>query len=335
MTSSAAVSSSPNSFPWLPLALFKLQWLLLVPGRSAFLVPATLLLVLQLVLLLRQRGVVSLGPALLFALAGMALDQTLMLLGVLRFDEQRLPLPLAVLWLAFALMLPLLSVLERLRPASLALVSLLLGVVGYGAAMLLGVVRSDLPSWQALLLLAACWTLVLPLRRALLQLCSPAAVILLLALQPMPSLRAEPVDEWPIIGNATYRVLWYSVYDAMLQSPASDFSFPGQPFKLTLRYHRPITASQIVNSTLDQWRHQRIDWLPQWRDTLTAAIPAVAPGDSLRLEVPPTGSATLALNDTVIARFDDEVLVTALASIWLGEATSNPGFRLQLLGVRQ
>ncbi|MES2604588.1 MAG: DUF2878 family protein [Pseudomonadota bacterium] len=326
-----------HASPWLPLALFKLQWLLLVPGGSRFLLLAALLLALQTLLLWRRRGIDGLWPALVFALVGMAMDQALSLLGVLHFDTRLLPASLLLLWLAFALTLPLLPVLEQMRWGALAVGGALLGIAGYGAAFLLGALDFGLVPAVSLLVIAASWALLLPLRhwlfcRSLLRHRLPTVLLTLLALCHSLPLRAQAAETWPVIGNATFRVLWHDIYDATLQSPVADFGFPGQPFSLTLRYYRSIRASRIVDTTLDQWSRQQLRAPPAWRNSLAAAIPEVMAGDVLRLEVPAAGPAMLVHNDKVIASFDDEAFVTALAGIWLGEGTSNPVFRKQLLG---
>lgn len=317
---------------WLPLVLFKLQWLLLVPGGSAFLWWALLLLAMQALLLLRRSGASALAGALGFALIGMLMDQSLSLLGVLQFQTRWLPPSLVLLWLSFAITLPLLPILEQLSKLKLAVVSATLGVAGYGAAFLLGALGFGVAPLAGLLLLAVCWALLLPLRQWLRRdylRVLPPALLLMVALLPV---RTGADEGWAVIGQATFRVLWSNIYEATLRSPVRNFSFPGKPFQLTLRYQRAINAERIVTATLDQWRHQRLVWPDEWRDRLLESIPTVAADDSLELNVNAAGTATLLHNDALIATFDDPEFVTALAGIWLGEGTSHPQFRRQLLG---
>lgn len=327
-----SVAARLRDSAWLPLVLFKLQWLLLVPGRTRFLVHAAVLLIVQLALLIQRKGRRSLGLVVTFAATGIMLDQLLASTHIFQFDTAALPPSLLLLWPAFAATLPLVPILERLPTWQLAITGSLLGVAGYGAAFVLGVLDFGASSRVALAVLALCWAFLLPLQRWMRSVWIPLAPLVVLIAATFMPLRSMADDGWPVIGNATFRVLWSNIYDATLQSPATEFQFPGKPFVLTLQYHRSISANRIVDATLDQWRYQQIAWPAEWQQTLVAAIPAVAPGDTLQLQVDDAGKGTLSHNNARVADFDNTDFVTALASIWLGERTSHPAFRRQLLG---
>lgn len=328
----ATDSSSVVLSQWPPLLLFKLQWLLLVAGHGDFTWLALLLLPLQALLLWRRQGTATLLKTLPFAAAGMMLDQLLLTAGVLQFDTAHIPPDLVLLWLAFAVTLPVLP-LERLALPLQASLGVILGVAGYGAGYLLGAVGFGVHPAQALAVLAVCWSVLLPARQQLLQwraTTSPALMLGALLMSPMP---AEAASDWVVIGQARFHWLWFTLYDATLEAPTREFRFPATaPFRLSLQYHRPVKAEQIVTATLDQWRRQQLAWTPEWEALLQQTIPAVAQNDVLQLEVATDGTAALLHNNQEAARFTDTGFVTAFAGIWLGERTTDPGFRRQLMG---
>jgi len=333
MNSTVPASTAPVFTRWPPLLLFKLQWLLLVPGREHFLWVALLLVPLQALLLWQRLGSRAVMQAIPLAASGMLLDQLLQLGGVLYFDSLHIPLSLALLWLAFALTLPALP-LDRLALPTLALLGAALGVAGYGAGYLLGAVGFGVHPALALAVLAGCWGVLLPCRRWLLSLSAPATTpVLVLGALLMTPLQSDAATDWVVVGQARFHLLWFTVYDATLEAPTRDFRFPATaPFRLSLQYHRPVKAEQIVNATLDQWRRQQLQWSPEWETLLQQTIPAVAKNDVLQLEVAPDGTAALLHNEQETARFTNPDFVTAFAGIWLSERTTDPGFRRQLMG---
>jgi hypothetical protein len=328
---SRLVPSSPSLWP--PVLLFKLQWLLLVPGREHFIALALLLLPLQALLLYRRLGLRAVTQALPFAVIGILLDQLLAIAGIFEFGPFHVPLHLALLWLAFAWTLPVLP-LQSLTTGRLALLGAGLGVVGYGAGYWLGAVDFGLhPAW-ALVLLALCWAVLLPLRRWLLQLeTGTATKSLLMGAVILAPFNSEAANEWNVIGQARFNVLWFTIYDAVLEAPTPEFRFPAStPYRLSLQYRRDVKPEQIVKATLDQWRQQQLVWSPEWESVLASTIPPVAEGDTLQLEVAADGTAALLHNNNETAQFTNREFVTAFAGIWLSERSTDPDFRLKLIG---
>lgn len=328
----AASPTVPTLSPLWPLLLFKLQWWLLVVWHEHLWWLALLLLPVQAWLLGRRQGPRALVDAAVFALVGLLLDQTLILAGVLRFDTDLLPLSLLLLWPAFSLALPLLP-LARLTLPALAVVGALLGVVGYGAGALVGDLQFGATPPLALTVIAACWALLLCARRQLqhsrVRSLAPALVAASVLLVPLDG----KADDWVRLGSARYNFLWLTLYDAELSAPTREFRFPSNtPFALTLQYRRSFSKQQLVRATLDQWRRQQLSWPSEWETLLHTAIPDVAANDRLELQVAASGSGTLLYNDQLVANFDDPDFVAAFAGIWLGDKTTEPGFRRQLIG---
>ena len=328
----AASRAVPASSPLWPLLLFKLQWWLLVLWHEHWWWLAMLLLPVQAWMLWRRQGPQSLGNAAVFAITGLLLDQSLMLAGVLRFDTTLLPLSLLLLWPAFSLALPLLP-LARFTLPGLAVTGALLGAVGYGAGALVGDLRFGLAPPLALAVIAMCWALLLCCQRLWLRWRANSLVPALLAVSVLLVPMQGKADDWVTLGSARYQVLWFTLYDATLSAPTREFRFPSPtPFALTLQYHRAFSKEQIIRATLDQWRRQQLPWPADWEARLREAIPDIAATDTLELQVGDSGSGALLHNGKLVARFDDAGFVTAFAGIWLGNKTTEPGFRRRLMG---
>ena len=74
--------------------------------------------------------------------------------------------------------------------------------------------------------------------------------------------------------------------------------------------------------------------LARWYERLRGIIPDVAERDEIVGLATADGSTRFYLDGEPIGRVDDADFTRAFFSIWLGEATSEPRLRDQLLGVR-
>lgn len=325
--------------PWPSLLLFKLSWVLLVVWQDRLLLPVLLL----------QACCLWLHPALhtqwsrvlLIAFTGMALDQLLISAGVFVFPAGAyLPLWLALLWFAFALVLTQgLRVLQHLPAWSQSLLGAVGGPASYAAGRQFDAVDFGPTLSSTLILLALLWALLLPLQLRLARGWRPAPqalltvpVLVAAALLALPG-RASAQD-LQLIGQATFRFMLWQVYDASLYAPSPDFRFPDtRPFALTLQYKRKFTRDQIVAETLKQWQQQQVTVPSHWHEQLASLLTDVTAGDSLTLQVAADRRATLSHNGRTLGHIDDPAFSLGFAGIWLAENTTEPEFRRRLLGL--
>lgn len=331
----AAVLSGPIG----NLLLFKLSWVLLVVWQDLLVLPALLLQGLS--LWLHPAPQALLPRALTIALTGIAVDQSLALTGIFVFPGGALPGWLVVLWLAFALVLTQgLRFLQYLPLWSQCLLGALCGPCSYAAGLHFDAVAFGQPLPTTLALLAALWALLLPLQLRLARGwdATPMALftlgaLLATALLVLPGRANAAATDLRLVGQASFRFLFWSVYEARLYAPAAPFDFPGTtPFVLSLQYQRDFTREQLVEATLQQWQRQGVTVAEPWVPQLHALLPDVKAGDTLSLRVDSGGQATLHHNDRPRGQIDDPAFSLGFAGIWLAESTTEPEFRRQLLG---
>lgn len=323
---------------YVSLLVFKLSWALLVFWQQSFVWLALLLLVASL-LYQAKPGQVALRAAFI-ALVGVSVDQVLTLAGIFTFATPVIPLWLVLLWLHFGLALPTgLVFLGKLPLWARMAVGATAGPLGYWIGASRNGVELAEPLIAVMTLLALLWAVLLP---AFLWLATKpfprqAATALfgvLLSNAPVASKSAVAAEScWMLNGEATYRVLVFSLYKARLHSCSNDFRFPEVvPFQLTLEYQRDISRQQLVSATLDQWRKQDLEPPAHWEQQLHELFPDVKAGDSLALLVDSDYRSYLSLNETRIGTIAEREFSIAMAGIWLAANTSAPQHRNKLIG---
>jgi hypothetical protein len=136
-----------------------------------------------------------------------------------------------------------------------------------------------------------------------------------------------------IVGKGEFRYWGFRVYDASLWSPKGTYE-PGAPFALSLQYARDLSASSIVDSSLDEMRKlgQPVESNPQWEADLLQAMADISRGDTLTGVYTPGKGAVFFHNDQLTGQIN-ETLAQAFFAIWLDERTRAPNLRQALLGV--
>ncbi|GAB3249378.1 chalcone isomerase family protein [Chitinimonas naiadis] len=161
---------------------------------------------------------------------------------------------------------------------------------------------------------------------------SRLCLLLCLALPAQAGWRDVLADAKPV-GAGDMRWLGLKLYRAELYSSSGRY-VAGQPFALALTYARSFKASRIIDASLDQMRRQgapsaRLD---SWAASMRQAFVDVNEGDTLTGVYLPGKGARFYAGDKPTADIDDPEFAHWFFSIWLGQATSEPRLRQQLLG---
>jgi len=139
------------------------------------------------------------------------------------------------------------------------------------------------------------------------------------------------------VGEARMRVLFWDVYDARLLAPQGAYR-EDRPFALSLTYLRTLDGEKIAERSIEEMRGQGVTdetALERWLAFLTRVIPDVREADEIVGVAAPNGSTRFFRDGTLIGEIDDARFTRAFFDIWLGEQTSEPRLRDQLLGLRQ
>lgn len=147
--------------PWFNALWFQTTWFCTVLGRDALLPVSLALIALHLWLVPRRAR--ELGQLALLGGLGMLLDSALSLAGVFDFPGGViLPAWLACLWLAFVTTPGRSLAFLASRPGLTAVLGALVVPLNYYAGSQLGAVSFGVPVWQALLIMALAWGMLLP-----------------------------------------------------------------------------------------------------------------------------------------------------------------------------
>ena len=157
--------------------------------------------------------------------------------------------------------------------------------------------------------------------------------------------RLPPHIDLNLIGQASFSYLFWDVYDSYLFGPegavfSANFgdNFPSDatakaklPLSLVITYKRDIKASDLIDSTKEQWQHLGIPssefepYLPilrQW--------PNLSKGDELALVVYADFSVFF-YNQKFLSLQENPQFGFDFVSIWLSPKTSEPKLRKKLL----
>lgn len=166
------------------------------------------------------------------------------------------------------------------------------------------------------------------------------AMLLLAAADARPEalpLPAELAREHPTMqrfGSARFVKWWMHVYDATLWTDGG--RAPGDvTFALELRYAMPFSGADIAARSVEEIRRQgRYDEarLAAWSRAMEWIFPDVRPGDRLVGLALPGHEARFYDGRRLLGVVEDAAFVDAFFGIWLGERTSEPGLRRELLG---
>jgi hypothetical protein len=135
-------------------------------------------------------------------------------------------------------------------------------------------------------------------------------------------------------GRHRFRYLLVPVYDAALWARGA-WSHES-PFALDIRYARAIRGRDLTARSVQEMRRQgQADEarLARWAAAMDAVFPDIRPGDRLvGLNEPGVG---VRFHDgrRFLGTIADPGFARAFFDIWLGEATSEPAMRRDLLGL--
>lgn len=136
-----------------------------------------------------------------------------------------------------------------------------------------------------------------------------------------------------LVGSMRMTYLYWDVFDARLYSQTGKFR-KDRPFTLKLTYLRNFKGNTIAKSSAREMQKQglnnekRIEWL----QFMTSIFPDVIKGASLVGVVDKKRHTTFFYQDQKIGEIRDPEFAKWFFNIWLGENTSNPKLRRQLLG---
>jgi hypothetical protein len=134
-------------------------------------------------------------------------------------------------------------------------------------------------------------------------------------------------------GSLTY-LLWH-VYDATLYASEGKWQ-PEQPHALSLTYQRSLEGKQIADRSIEEIRRQGINdelKMASWHRQLSQILPDVDEGTVLTGIYTEDKTTVFYRAGTKLGEIVDPDFGKHFFAIWLGENTSAPKLRKQLLAL--
>ncbi|MBU2979469.1 chalcone isomerase family protein [Alteromonas sp. C1M14] len=136
------------------------------------------------------------------------------------------------------------------------------------------------------------------------------------------------------VGSTRFTFMFWDIYDAVLYAPEGRWQ-DQPPYVLTLTYLREFSGSDIAKRSIKEMSRQgkyEADTLSQWRSTMTDLFPDVNEGDKISGVFDRENVTHFYLNGNLLGSIDDKDFSSAFFAIWLGEKTSEPKMRSELIG---
>ncbi len=147
------------------------------------------------------------------------------------------------------------------------------------------------------------------------------------------SIDMTPVPTFKLIGTGDMKWLWFDIYQAKVLTPTGIYKPNQWPLALNLLYKRNITSELLIQSTMDEWKRQDIDYPVEWVSKLRDIWPDIAPQDQLILYVDDASISHFFYNNIFIGSLRDPLFSKAFTAIWLSKNTLRPALRNQLIGL--
>ena len=142
------------------------------------------------------------------------------------------------------------------------------------------------------------------------------------------------IPDASLVGEGRLKVLFWKVFDAQLYAPAGEWSMQ-KPFALSLAYLRRLKGDKIAERTIDEIRDQGFSdeaKLEAWFAQIVAIFPDVDSRTTITGVFNEQKQTLFFMNGSFIGRIEDPEFGENFFNIWLGEKSSQPKLRNQLIG---
>ena len=137
-----------------------------------------------------------------------------------------------------------------------------------------------------------------------------------------------------IIGEGTLKVFFLEIYDLSLIADSPTFSWQNK-FKLDFIYTRNLKKESVIESSIKELRRQSSvseSNIESWQGYLEQSIKPAQEGTHATVLWNPEGHITFHYENSDPTTIEDKDFARAFLNIWLGEETSQPKLRNQILG---
>ena len=148
------------------------------------------------------------------------------------------------------------------------------------------------------------------------------------------AIAAQYMPQPHMVGNTTFRVLLWDIYDATLYAPHGRWQAK-QPYALRLTYHRGFSGTDIAARSAEeihQLGYTNSAQLERWQQQMQAMFPDVGSQSQLTGVRDAQGHAHFYHNKAYLGQIADPDFSHWFFGIWLAPNTQEPSLRRELLG---
>lgn len=148
---------------------------------------------------------------------------------------------------------------------------------------------------------------------------------------------AQPTKSLSLYGEGEMSFMFWTLYSAQLFGKDAVYSFDNRPIALSLTYQRDIDKEDLIEATLQQWKHIKLNHENRelWINELVDVWPNIKEGDNLTHYIDEQNISTFYYNGNHVGTIKDVDFGIAFLSIWLDKNTSEPSLRSKLIGEKQ
>ena len=160
-----------------------------------------------------------------------------------------------------------------------------------------------------------------------------ALIILMSIISWTSQAQQEGFQSPKLIGEGTLKVLMWEVYDLRLFTDGTPFSWKNK-FMLEFDYSRELKKERVIDASLNEFKLQpnvTDKDIKAWEVYLEQVIKPVQKGNKATVQWVPEGQIIFHYEGSKPATIENEKFARAFLNIWLGERTSRPKLRNQLL----
>jgi len=141
-------------------------------------------------------------------------------------------------------------------------------------------------------------------------------------------------DDLAVVGKGEYRWFGLEVYHASFATETGRFSnwTETERARFEIYYHRPVSASKLVDIAREEWHRLGIEAPPRWFGWLRQLLPDVQEGDTLSCLVLPDERTVFYHNGKKTGEVAEPEFGPAFLSIWLHPEARAADLREALLG---
>jgi len=160
-----------------------------------------------------------------------------------------------------------------------------------------------------------------------------ALLILIPSLSWTSEVKQEIFQSPKLIGEGTLKVLMWEVYDLRLYTDGTAFSWQDK-FMLEFNYSRELKKESVIDASLKEFKLQpnvKDKDIKAWEVYLEQVIQPVKKGTKANVFWAPGGKIIFHYEGSQPSTIENEDFARAFLNIWLGDKTSRPKLRSQLL----